>query len=420
MSQIMSQPTPSLWYRLRRPLMVVILGLLPFWLFFGTSEQVTVNGAQVRDSSFNFFGLILPLIGLVLAVKMLRKDGSYGEPARWLPRTVLVVLGALLCLFQLGQNLGLYHVDAGRSLRQLKVQLLGPSEPGAQALAPEIDKQMQARTQQRAASIDQVRLRDDIATSLARLQAGATLFNLYAKACDNFDQRFVLDPVPAMLTEQDKAFVEKAVKLTADDAAKSINCRQAAVGDFMNNWLADDILRNRAGLALQVAAYRQRFGDKPAVETPNADLTAGLPVALDDTLDQVQLALRTDRKPTPVGKAGAAELDFPEQGIKLLFNPAGSVAAITVRPPFAGSILGAQLGDSRRTLNRVAGDGWVLQGTPRNNSSAADEIRAREQAQGFVMSWLTQYDVSDGTKVMVSGPIYADYVNEIRLYKPQR
>ncbi len=49
---------------------------------------------------------------------------------------------------------------------------------------------------------------------------------------------------------------------------------------FMSNWLAGDVLRDRANLAVQTAAYRERFGDKPAGAGDDAPTTTGLGVAI--------------------------------------------------------------------------------------------------------------------------------------------
>lgn len=106
----MNSVQPSLWRRLRAPLIAILLGVLPFWLFVGMSQTTTVNGKVVQDSSLNVLGVIMAIAGLVVVFKMLRDDGSFGQPARWWPRTILAILAGLLCAFQVVQSLGLYRV----------------------------------------------------------------------------------------------------------------------------------------------------------------------------------------------------------------------------------------------------------------------------------------------------------------------
>lgn len=416
----MSLNTPSLWHRLRRPVAAMILGLLPFWLFLGTSQTTTVNGKLVQDSSFNVLGLILAIAGLVMAVKMLKQDGAYGEAPRWWPRTVLAVLAGLLCVFQIGQTAGFYHVNVGQSIAQWQAKLLGPSEPRAQALAAELDKAMHARTQQRAASVDQVLLRDDIATSLARIHANGTLFNLYAEACDNPGKRFVLDAAPALLTDDDKTYINKAQQLAARNATERFDCDSPQVRDFMSNWLADDVLRDRANLALQTAAYRERFGDKPAPAGKDALVTNGLGIWLGDTISQVQTALGTQSEPVAAASSGYYRLDLPERGIELLFSPVGQVASITVRAPFKGSIVGLKIGDSRRTVNRLLGDGWIDVRLPYDNAAAGYDIQLRKQTPGTQAQWLDRRAGNDVAVVQLSGANYASTIDEIRLITPRR
>jgi hypothetical protein len=100
---------PSLWHRLRQPLIAMLLGILPLWLFVGMSQTTTVNGQVVQDSSLNVLGVILAIAGLVVVFKVLRDDGAYGHQARWWPRTILAILAGLICILQVVQSLGFYR-----------------------------------------------------------------------------------------------------------------------------------------------------------------------------------------------------------------------------------------------------------------------------------------------------------------------
>lgn len=111
------------WRGLRRPLVAIALGLLPFWLFLGASNEVRVNGELVGGSRFNFGGLVLAAIGLSIAIGVLR------ETPRWAPRLALAALAVPLCLLQLAVSAELLSVD------QLRRGWAGAAQP-APATAP--------------------------------------------------------------------------------------------------------------------------------------------------------------------------------------------------------------------------------------------------------------------------------------------
>lgn len=87
---------------LKTPIIALALGLVPFFLFVGSSQIVTVNGAVVRDEHFNFLGAILALAGLVLAGRTLlaRGHGTLASKA-------VAGLAVLVCLVQLAASFGL-------------------------------------------------------------------------------------------------------------------------------------------------------------------------------------------------------------------------------------------------------------------------------------------------------------------------
>lgn len=98
--------------RLRPPLTSLVLGILPLWLFAGTSESFSVNGQLVSQSRFNILGLVLAGIGLAITARLLWNDGPWAQ--RWLPRTALAAVAAAICLVQLAYSVGI--VDLGRFL----------------------------------------------------------------------------------------------------------------------------------------------------------------------------------------------------------------------------------------------------------------------------------------------------------------
>ncbi len=81
---------------LKTPVIALALGVVPFFLFVGSSHTVTINGAVVRDEQFNFIGAILALVGLGLAVRTLlsRDLGA-------LVSKTVAGLAVLVCLLQL-------------------------------------------------------------------------------------------------------------------------------------------------------------------------------------------------------------------------------------------------------------------------------------------------------------------------------
>lgn len=95
----------STWDRLKSPLTALALGILPFWVFVGTSNRSTVNGRVVSDSSFNLLGLVMAGIGTAMAFRILRDDAP-----RDLPRTALAVVAILVCIFQLWLSADLFRL----------------------------------------------------------------------------------------------------------------------------------------------------------------------------------------------------------------------------------------------------------------------------------------------------------------------
>ncbi|MBR0649003.1 hypothetical protein GXW78_04965 [Roseomonas terrae] len=49
---------------------IVLLLVLPFVLFFGSSGSTTVNGRVVSEYSVNYLGILLAVIGLVMSAKV--------------------------------------------------------------------------------------------------------------------------------------------------------------------------------------------------------------------------------------------------------------------------------------------------------------------------------------------------------------
>lgn len=88
--------------RFRTPAIVLALGLLPFWLFIGSSSSTTVNGQIVSESHFNIAGLVLGLVGAGMALSALRNDRR-GDGLR----VAMIVAAGLICLLQVAYSVGL-------------------------------------------------------------------------------------------------------------------------------------------------------------------------------------------------------------------------------------------------------------------------------------------------------------------------
>lgn len=87
--------------RFRTPLIILALGVAPIWIFIGSTSTTTINGEVVSDHSFNIAGLILGLIGVVMAFRAVREgDRSDGL------RLGLIVVAGLVCLLQIAHSVG--------------------------------------------------------------------------------------------------------------------------------------------------------------------------------------------------------------------------------------------------------------------------------------------------------------------------
>ncbi|WP_395678705.1 hypothetical protein [Inquilinus sp.] len=347
----MTSVQPSLWHRLRAPLIAILLGLLPFWLFVGMSQTTKINGEVVQDSSLNVLGIVLAVIGIVIAFKMLRDDGSFGQPPRWWARTVLAIVAILLGLFQGVYSLGLVR------LSDIEVAIMGRPAPPPSTYAG-LDPGLKASTVTRSAALDQGRLRDDIVTTLIRIGQARARHNAYAESCHRGKWQIEAADLPAVLDDADRR--EIADKEAAAAVEPAPPCAHANARRFMTG-LSDDVSQDRDILALQLAAYRDRFGSAaPAAAAPSGTGASidGVPVAPGDSVAQAQQAFRTSELPRPYTSAGNQKRFalYPADGFSLFLTPAGEIDTIRLDKPFAGSIGGVRIGDSLRTLKRLMGE----------------------------------------------------------------
>lgn len=92
--------------RFSKPLIALALAIIPFFLFLGTTDMVTVNGEVVSDNRFNLGGLVMAVIGIGIVFGVLRSR-TPKDP----PRKVLAVVAGLLCCVQIANSLDVIRID---------------------------------------------------------------------------------------------------------------------------------------------------------------------------------------------------------------------------------------------------------------------------------------------------------------------
>ena len=80
-----------------------------------------------------------------------------------------------------------------------------------------------------------------------------------------------------------------------------------------------------------------------------------LPVKLGDTYDQVKSIYHTSRALEPISGTVNSRLEFQELGIGYVFNPAKTVLSIGLSAPFAGSVAGVMVGDTKTQVDAIWG-----------------------------------------------------------------
>jgi|GEM_PF-2986087 len=83
------------------PLVGVVLAVVPFWVFGGTTSRTTVNGEVVTEAAVNLLGLVLAAAAVVIGVKRLRQRGGAVAVRRTLA-AVAIVAGLVQVPFSLG------------------------------------------------------------------------------------------------------------------------------------------------------------------------------------------------------------------------------------------------------------------------------------------------------------------------------
>lgn len=91
---------------LSKPLVILALAIVPFFVFLGTADSVRINGELVSDNRFNLGGLIMAVIGLCMAFGILRSSAP-GDGKR----KALAAVAGLLCLVQVANSIDVIRID---------------------------------------------------------------------------------------------------------------------------------------------------------------------------------------------------------------------------------------------------------------------------------------------------------------------
>ncbi len=91
---------------LTTPLVALALAIIPFFVFLGASNTVTLNGEVVADSRFNLGGLIAAVIGLGLVFSTWRSPATSSGL-----RKGLAALAGVLCLVQVANAVDLVRIE---------------------------------------------------------------------------------------------------------------------------------------------------------------------------------------------------------------------------------------------------------------------------------------------------------------------
>lgn len=92
--------------RFTKPLIAIALAIIPFFVFIGSTDTVTVNGEVVSDNRFNLSGLVMAIVGLVVVLGILKPSAPKDAA-----RKGIAVIAALLCLVQIANSVDAIRID---------------------------------------------------------------------------------------------------------------------------------------------------------------------------------------------------------------------------------------------------------------------------------------------------------------------
>ncbi|MDS1136235.1 tetratricopeptide repeat protein [Nitratireductor indicus] len=232
------------WPALRAPLLALVLGVAPFWIFFGTGNSLTVDGELVRQSNFNIAGLVLGIAGAVIAFRALREGGL-------LVRLLLAGIALAVSVFQIAWSVELVTRDHVR-------QVVGypmPEEPEYNGPDLVLQHNMRLFAHQNDEAKVRERLIEDYGLLLARFASHKD----YADACHGGTLRIDED------TMQLPDFLEAEVRSEIDARAQKLLEKWGPMPCGTKNSLSamkkvpEAILKQRDILPVLASAYRRRF-----------------------------------------------------------------------------------------------------------------------------------------------------------------
>lgn len=92
--------------RFSKPLIALALAIIPFFVFLGTTDMVTVNGEVVSDNRFNLVGLVMAIAGLVIVWGIVKPSAPKDAA-----RKSVAVLAGLLCCVQIANAIDAIRID---------------------------------------------------------------------------------------------------------------------------------------------------------------------------------------------------------------------------------------------------------------------------------------------------------------------
>ena len=231
--------------QLKLPLVALALGVVPFFLFLGISQTLTVNGAVVHDDQLNIGGLVLAGVGFMLALRSVR-------PVRQRARATLAVLAAVVCAVQLS-------VSAGVVPRYSLIDWLVPDDGLPELTYSGLDEANRGIPEGILARSDAAELRRSIVNYTAYMLMDVNLHVDYADMCH--DGRYRLDVeamrvLPDVLTDPDRQ--EIAARVAADRRALPDACSDR-LRDYRMGEIVDAARQKRDIIDVLVAGYRERF-----------------------------------------------------------------------------------------------------------------------------------------------------------------
>lgn len=232
---------------LRKPLLALILGLLPFVAFVGARGTTRINGRLVQQEEVNLFGLALAVAGLVVAWRYTRAPMGRSPIGN-----AVAVVAVIACLVQIPTSAGMFSPVRLISGLRADSDLPTLTYTGLDAGNRKIPEGILAKG-------DPAETRRQIVGYKASVMADASTHIAYAERCHSGRQRLdpaIIETVPAFATDAERASLgqEAAAGRKRGEALEcnELNTRHA-MGELVDrvNRLSDFIRVLEQGLAGQ-------------------------------------------------------------------------------------------------------------------------------------------------------------------------